>query len=64
MSFVEKVARIRTELLGADAPMSAAAVVAAAMPLMGIVPEASWALPRMVDAIITAMTAGTQTGDV
>ena len=38
MSFVEKVARIRTELLGAESSMSAAEVVAAAMLLMGIVP--------------------------
>ena len=37
MSFLEKVARIRTELLGAPADMSAAQVVGAAMPLMGIV---------------------------
>ena len=31
-------------------------VAAAALPLMGIVPEPSWALPQMVDAIIVKMT--------
>ena len=51
MSFLEKVARIRAELLG-EAEMPATQVVAAALQLMGIVPEPSWALPQMVDAII------------
>ena len=47
MSFVEKVARIRNELLGAPSDMPPPKVVVAAMPLMGIVPEPSWALPQM-----------------
>ena len=55
---VDKVARIRAELLGAASGMPAAQVVAAALPLMGIVPEPSWALPQMVDAIIVTMTGG------
>ena len=56
MSFLDNVERIRAELLGADRDTPAAQVVAAALPLMGIVPEPSWALPQMVDAIHTAMT--------
>ena len=56
MSFMEKVARIRAELLGEGCDMPAVQVVAAALPLMGIVPEPSWALPQMVDMIIDAMT--------
>ena len=51
MSFLDKVARIRAELLGAASDMPPPQVVAAALPLMGIVPEPSWALPQMVDAI-------------
>ena len=47
MAFLDKVARIRAELLGAASDMPAAQVVAAALPLMGIVPEPSWALPQM-----------------
>ena len=39
MSFLENVARIRAELIGAASDMSAASVVAAALPLMGIVPD-------------------------
>ena len=58
MSFLDKVARIRTELIGAASDMPAAQVFAAALPLMGIVPEPSWALPQMVDAIIMTMTGG------
>ena len=55
MSFLDKVARIRTELIGAASDMPGAQVVAAALPLMGIIPEPSWALPQMVDAIIEKM---------
>ena len=58
MSFLDKVARIRTELIGAASDMPGAQVVAAALPLMGIIPEPSWALPQMVDAIIEKMTGG------
>ena len=58
MSFLDKVARIRAELLGAACDMPPAQVVAVALPLMGIVPEPSWALPQMVDAIIVSMTGG------
>ena len=58
MSFLDKVARIRTELIGAASDMPGAQVVAAALPLMGIIPEPSWALPQMVDAIIVKMTGG------
>ena len=58
MSFLEKVARIRNELLGAPSDMPAAQVVGAAMPLMGIVAEPTWALPQIVDVIIQAMTGG------
>ena len=58
MAFLDKVARIRAELLGAASDMPAAQVVAAALPLMGIVPEPSWALLQMVDAIIMTMTGG------
>ena len=47
MSFLDKVARIRAELLGAASDMPAAQVVAAALPLMGIIPEPSWALPQI-----------------
>ena len=57
-SFLDRVARIRTELLGEESSMAAAQVVAAALPLMGIVPEPSWALPQMVDAIIEKMSSG------
>ena len=46
MSFLDKVARIRAELLGAASDMPVTQVVAAALPLMGIVPEPSWALPQ------------------
>ena len=56
MSFLDKVARIRAELLGAPGDMPPPQVVAAALPLMGIVPEPSWVLPQMVDAIIVKMT--------
>jgi hypothetical protein len=61
MSFLDKVARIRAELIGAASDMPAAQVVAAALPLMSIVPEPSWALPQMVDAIIEKMTGGGST---
>ena len=61
MSFLDKVARIRAELLGAACDMPPAQVVAVALPLMGIVPEPSWALPQMVDAIMTAMTGSSST---
>ena len=45
MSFLDKFARIRAELLGAASDMPAAQVVAAAAAAhMGIVPEPSWAL--------------------
>mmetsp|Transcript_18521 Transcript_18521/g.50238 ORF Transcript_18521/g.50238 Transcript_18521/m.50238 type:complete len:93 (-) Transcript_18521:48-326(-) len=57
-SFLDKVARIRTELIGAPSDMPATQVVAAALQLMDIVPEPSWALPQMVDAIIVKMTGG------
>ena len=60
MSFLDKVARIRAELLGAPGDMPPPQVVAAALPLMGVVPEPSWALPQMVDAIIVKMTGGTE----
>ena len=43
MSFLDKVARIRAELLSAACDMPPAQVVAVALPLMGIVPEPSWA---------------------
>ena len=39
MSFLDNVARIRSELLGAPSDMPPPQVVAAALPLMGIVPE-------------------------
>ena len=41
MSFLDNVARIRAELLGAPGDMPATQVVAAALPLMGILPEPS-----------------------
>ena len=61
MPFLDKVARICAELLGPACDMPAAQVAAAALPLMGIVPEPSWALPQMVDAIMTAMTGSSST---
>ena len=52
MSFLEKIARIRAELLGAPSDMPPPQVVATALPLMGIVPEPSWSLPQMIDVIM------------
>ena len=52
-SFLDKVARIRRELLGMPDDVAPPQVIAAAMPLMGIVAEPSWALPQMADAILT-----------
>ena len=49
MSFLEKVALTNKSLIGMPENSPATQIVAAALPLMGIVPEPSWALPKHVD---------------
>ena len=56
MSFLDKVEAIRSELgLPAKNEMSVPDLVKAAMQFMGIVPEASWAAPQQVDAVVKAL---------
>lgn len=56
MSFLDKVAAIRSELgLEPKEELATPAAMMAAMTLMGIVPEPSWALPQKVEALVDAL---------
>ena len=56
MSFLDKVAAIRSELgLEPKEELATPAAMMAAMTFMGIVPEPSWALPQKVEALVDAL---------
>jgi hypothetical protein len=55
MSFLEKIAGIRMTLGLSEELVAAPAVVLAALPMMGVVPEPSCTLPQCVDALVAAL---------